>query len=978
LPRESGMITVLKKALGVFLLAVSIGGVTVPSFVMAGEPPKEPILRIETGMHTAVIRRISVDRENRLLATASQDKTIRLWDAGTGSLLRIIRPPVGEGNEGQLFAVALAPDGKTVATGGLTQYEGGISKPIDFAIFLFDAGTGRLLRRLKGLPNGITHLVFSRDGRYLAACLGEEGIRIYRTSDYTLAKEDKDYGESSWGADFDATGGLVTTSRDGYLRRYDAHFRLITKAKAPGGEEPYSVRFSPDGREIAVGFADSTVVNVISGKDLAFRFTPNMQGVDIGGLSSVAWSADGRRLYAGGKYKEQIDGIWKNLIRTWSDRGQGDFEDIQASDRTIMDLHPRQGGGIFFGAGDPAFGAIDDKGNALYTQNPMIGDYRDNHAGFQISPDGAVIRFGYEYGGKSPAIFSLTERRLTTGVTVPGGVALAAPRTEATDLTLTDWEDTTSPKINGVPLKLIRHETSRSLAVAPDSRTFLLGTEWLVRRFNASGEEQWQAPAPDVAWAVNISGDGRFSLAALGDGTIRWYNMKDGKEVLAFFPHKDKKRWVLWTPEGFFDASAGGAELIGYHLNQGKDKEARFVGVDKLYDQFYRPDLVLAKFQGKNISEYAKAVDVNRLLTTETLPPVVRLTTTSGTKKSRDVTIEGQICDQGGGIGNVTIFLDEMPVIVDAGGRSLKLMDKATGKEITCRRFNHTVTLQNGENKISLMAKNKGNTIESNRADITLSYRSGQKERPDLYVLAIAVNKYRDGDLRLKYPIPDADDFINSMQAGGNRLFGQVTVKTLYDESVTKANLQKIFTEVGKKTKREDVFILFLAGHGITYGKDGNYYFLPADFRYTGEEAIQKQGVSKDDLMLYLTHINAMKSLLLLDTCNSGSFSEALASRNIVEKTAVTRLSRAVGRSTIVASSKDQVALEGYEGHGVFTYTVLQALAGSAADKEGTVTVNSLANYVEETLPKITYKKWGYEQIPQKTLMGMDFPLVLK
>jgi len=97
-----------------------------------------------------------------------------------------------------------------------------------------------------------------------------------------------------------------------------------------------------------------------------------------------------------------------------------------------------------------------------------------------------------------------------------------------------------------------------------------------------------------------------------------------------------------------------------------------------------------------------------------------------------------------------------------------------------------------------------------------------------------------------------------------------------------------------------------------------------------------------------------------------------------VEKTAVARLSRATGRSTIVASSKDQVALEGYEGHGVFTYTLLQGMSGAAKDREGKVTVNGLATYVEETLPKITYKKWGYEQIPQKSLQGMDFPLALQ
>ncbi|MEI6313658.1 MAG: caspase family protein, partial [Syntrophus sp. (in: bacteria)] len=538
--------------------------------------------------------------------------------------------------------------------------------------------------------------------------------------------------------------------------------------------------------------------------------------------------------------------------------------------------------------------------------------------------------------------------------------------------------NTTAPKLNGAPLKLKQYETSRSLAVAPDGQTFLLGTEWSLRLFNARGEEIWQSPVSDVVWAVNITGDGRFALAAFGDGTIRWHNMADGKEVLAFFPHNDRKRWVVWTPEGFFDASAGGAGLIGYHLNRGKDKEARFVGVDKLYDQFYRPDLVMAKFQGKDITEYAKAVNVNRILTMETLPPVVRLTTTSGTRQKREVAIEGEVCDQGGGIGEATLFLNDMPVVVDTEGRGLKIVANGGGEGASCRIFSHTVTLTEGGNVIALMAMNYANTIESNRPHVTLAFHSGQKERSDLYVLAVAVNKYRDGDLRLKYPIPDADDLIKSIQGSGNRLFGKVIVKTVYDDEATRSGLEQAFREMGRETKREDVFILFLAGHGITYERDGNYYFLPVDFRFTGEDAIQKQGVSKDDLMRNLTHIQAMKSLLLLDTCNSGSFAEAVVSRNIVEKTAVARLSRAVGRSTISASSRDQVALEGYEGHGVFTWTILQALAGQAYDKDGKVTVSGLAAYVEETLPKITYKKWGYEQIPQKSLMGMDFPLVLK
>ena len=70
-----------------------------------------PILKVEAGMHTAVIRRISTDKENRILATASTDKTAKLWDLSTGKLLRTIRVPIEHGHEGKVNAVALSPDG---------------------------------------------------------------------------------------------------------------------------------------------------------------------------------------------------------------------------------------------------------------------------------------------------------------------------------------------------------------------------------------------------------------------------------------------------------------------------------------------------------------------------------------------------------------------------------------------------------------------------------------------------------------------------------------------------------------------------------------------------------------------------------------------------------------------------------------------------------------------------------------------------
>ena len=165
-------------------LAAAVAAVLLASGVAhSGEPPSEPVLRIETGMHTASIWRIGVDAAERFLVTASYDKTARLWDLETGRLLRVLRPPIGAGNEGKLYAVAISPDGAIVAAGGWTGWgwDGTAS------VHLFDRQSGRLLRRLTGLANVINYLAFSREGDYLAATLyGGEGVRVWRTADCPL------------------------------------------------------------------------------------------------------------------------------------------------------------------------------------------------------------------------------------------------------------------------------------------------------------------------------------------------------------------------------------------------------------------------------------------------------------------------------------------------------------------------------------------------------------------------------------------------------------------------------------------------------------------------------------------------------------------------------------------------------------------------------------------------------------------------
>jgi WD40 repeat protein len=188
------------------------------SLATATEPTGAPILRLETGMHTARINGISVDVQERFLLTASNDKTLRLWDLTTGELRTpIYRVPIGAGNEGRLDAGAISPDGELIAGGGWT----GFSWETGGSIYLFNRGTGKLIKRLYGLPDVIFHLCFSPDGQYLAASLGRQGgIRIWETQRWEQVFGDAQYGDNSMSCQFDSQHRyrLLTTSYDGHLR----------------------------------------------------------------------------------------------------------------------------------------------------------------------------------------------------------------------------------------------------------------------------------------------------------------------------------------------------------------------------------------------------------------------------------------------------------------------------------------------------------------------------------------------------------------------------------------------------------------------------------------------------------------------------------------------------------------------------------------------------------------------------------------
>jgi hypothetical protein len=187
-------------------------------------PDQRPFLRIETGMHTATIRRIGVDTACRMLATASDDKTVRLWSLPAGKLQRIVRLPIGEGNAGMVYAAALSPDGRWLAAGGW-----GAGKD---SVTIVDLSSGAI-RRFGEFENVIHHIAYSADGRRIAVGLGRNnGVRVLDSATGEELLADRDYGDGVYGLAFAPDGALVTSSDDGQLRRYGPDLKIATAQAA--------------------------------------------------------------------------------------------------------------------------------------------------------------------------------------------------------------------------------------------------------------------------------------------------------------------------------------------------------------------------------------------------------------------------------------------------------------------------------------------------------------------------------------------------------------------------------------------------------------------------------------------------------------------------------------------------------------------------------------------------------------------------
>jgi uncharacterized caspase-like protein len=203
-------------------------------------------------------------------------------------------------------------------------------------------------------------------------------------------------------------------------------------------------------------------------------------------------------------------------------------------------------------------------------------------------------------------------------------------------------------------------------------------------------------------------------------------------------------------------------------------------------------------------------------------------------------------------------------------------------------------------------------------------------------------------------------------------LFDKVNVETLTTPEVTtKLALEQAFARY-RGIAPDDVFVLYVAGHGTVEENlaSRRYFMIPSNVDRTSDEALSRDAIGQDELKQLISGIPATQKLLLLDTCHSGALGDELARGLNV-------LSGAVGSTLLTASTSQEQALEGQEGHGVFTWVLLQGLDGKAdARNKGYVTTIDLASYVVDEVPAVAEQAFKREQRPTLFNVGQAFKVV--
>jgi hypothetical protein len=353
---------------------------------------------------------------------------------------------------------------------------------------------------------------------------------------------------------------------------------------------------------------------------------------------------------------------------------------------------------------------------------------------------------------------------------------------------------------------------------------------------------------------------------------------------------------------------------------------------------------------------------LSRLEHVEKIPPVIVVAAPKDGIEVEvgTITFSG-VAEDDLGLEGLDISINDNPLLAKASGDIGLSGTKRPGRV----EFAERIPLRRGRNEIRIRATDTdGLTAER---VLIVHYRESRK---NVWAVVIGIDKYQN-TRHLKYAVNDAQAFYDHL-IHNNRI-PEENVTLMINEKARLTRLRSVLgTHLKKKAGKEDMVIIFFAGHGAcekdvtSPDKDGlAKYILPYD---ANPRDLYATALPMSEVSRIFNRIGSERLIFIADACYSGASGGRTITltgvRTNISEGFLDRIVSGKGRVILTASGPNEVSGEDDKlKHGVFTYFLLEGLRGKAdTDRDGIITVDEAYRYVSREVPRAT----GQEQHPVK------------